>query len=913
VRNAWHEALASSRTRQEASASSRLIDAATAGVVALSAFTVYVVTLAPGLIGITDTPKFQFIGRILGTAHNPGYPLYVMVSHLFGYLPVGTLAYRINLMSAVFGAASCGLLYVCARQLDANRWVAACAGLGFGFGATIWYSATIAEVYTFNGCLVAAIVAALLAWQRSGRTAWFFGAVAVFALSLGLHTTVLFLVPAIALFACLVAPRFALRPKTIVAAAGIVALGLMQYLFIIIRTRQGAWVETPATTVADLARAITGSDYFRAIMPRGARQALTGRGPLVWQGFVEELSVAGVALALAGIIVLWRRSKPALALATVGLAPFAAFAIVYDVGLFHVFLVPAFVMSWLLAAAGAQGLADLLRARAGPRSAAAAIALVALIPAWQIVRNFETHDLSHSFADMRFFDALMQALPDRSALLSEDFLVDRMVYYKRLGEEAWRGRRVEAPLPLEVARIERLWREGYGIFAFPKTARLLRLFDGLEFEYSPVDLRSDGIDRYLAELPRGFIVAIAVPAVHLRTFLNNGHLPLEEIGYRDSLRGLDVVGVAVVGITGGRAAESVVHPINASLRLDARTLRLPLPIVVEAGQEVASIQVGGREVLRTAAGLAAASWRKDGGLDAAFVVPAASPRAPTPPTPLSVHRMRALRTRQTIGDAPVDLTSALATGNLIARTDTGRSHLVLYAGRRQALAPVLLDGSARSWPEFDIRSFTDNRVELRRSLDSDSMPADPRLLAMPYVYRVSLATDFSGPAGILFSTGGVPDVAYGRTVSGSPVKVYGPDIGSHLLPVDGSTRMLVMANNHHGHLVGAGWSPVQADAAGPYRETSAEEAELLLPMTRPSALRIGIQLEPRPRAGVPPLEAQLRFNGSLLPSIALAPGWRRYWWDVPAGVCCGQVNSAVIVVSPAGGRIAVSDLLIENR
>src|SRR5262245_37110333 len=90
-------------------------DIALACAAAVASLAVYVVTLAPGLIAITDTPKFQFIGRILGTAHPPGYPLYVMVSHLFGYLPVGTLAYRINLMSAVFSATACGLIVVAAR------------------------------------------------------------------------------------------------------------------------------------------------------------------------------------------------------------------------------------------------------------------------------------------------------------------------------------------------------------------------------------------------------------------------------------------------------------------------------------------------------------------------------------------------------------------------------------------------------------------------------------------------------------------------------------------------------------------------------------------------------------------------------------------------------------------------------
>jgi len=64
------------------------------------ALSLYVMTMAPGLIAIEDTPKFQFIGRILGTAHPPGYPFYVVVSHLFGWVPLGNLAWRINLLSA---------------------------------------------------------------------------------------------------------------------------------------------------------------------------------------------------------------------------------------------------------------------------------------------------------------------------------------------------------------------------------------------------------------------------------------------------------------------------------------------------------------------------------------------------------------------------------------------------------------------------------------------------------------------------------------------------------------------------------------------------------------------------------------------------------------------------------------------
>jgi hypothetical protein len=37
------------------------------------ALSLYVLTLQPDLGGPEDTPKFQFLGHVLGTAHPPGY------------------------------------------------------------------------------------------------------------------------------------------------------------------------------------------------------------------------------------------------------------------------------------------------------------------------------------------------------------------------------------------------------------------------------------------------------------------------------------------------------------------------------------------------------------------------------------------------------------------------------------------------------------------------------------------------------------------------------------------------------------------------------------------------------------------------------------------------------------------------
>ena len=80
--------------------------AAAVGVIAVA---VYVRTLTPGMIPISDTPALQFVGRVLGVAHNPGYPTYVLLTYSFSYLPVGSLAYQINLFSALLGGLTAAL------------------------------------------------------------------------------------------------------------------------------------------------------------------------------------------------------------------------------------------------------------------------------------------------------------------------------------------------------------------------------------------------------------------------------------------------------------------------------------------------------------------------------------------------------------------------------------------------------------------------------------------------------------------------------------------------------------------------------------------------------------------------------------------------------------------------------------
>ena len=152
----------------------------------------------PGLFGLGDAAKFAFVGKILGTPHAPGYPLYVMVSHLFSYIPLGTLAYRMNVLSALLAAVAVAISTSPDGCSGSSAPVALATSLALGFGHAFWSKALYAKGYTLNAALVAAGFLFLLTWGQSRERRHLYAAIAIFALSSGNHLIVIALVPALA-------------------------------------------------------------------------------------------------------------------------------------------------------------------------------------------------------------------------------------------------------------------------------------------------------------------------------------------------------------------------------------------------------------------------------------------------------------------------------------------------------------------------------------------------------------------------------------------------------------------------------------------------------------------------------------------------------------------------------------------
>ncbi len=205
--------------------------------VGLLALAVYVQTLLPS-VGWGDIARFQYVAQVWGVPHRFGYPLYVALSRLFGYLPMGDVAYRINLMSAVFAALAAVTVCLIVLRL-ADDWVAgASAGLSFAFSRALWGQAVVAEVYALNAFLIGAVVLVLLAWHQTRRPALLYLGIGLYALSFGNHMTVVTLVPAVIYLLLATDYRVLLRPKQMATLVGLVLLGALQYLYVIIRAQQ---------------------------------------------------------------------------------------------------------------------------------------------------------------------------------------------------------------------------------------------------------------------------------------------------------------------------------------------------------------------------------------------------------------------------------------------------------------------------------------------------------------------------------------------------------------------------------------------------------------------------------------------------------------------------------------------------
>jgi hypothetical protein len=373
-----------------------------AGAVAAVLFLLYALS-SSRTVALEDDGLFILSSYFLGIEHPPGYPLHTLLGKLFTLLPLGSVAYRVHLLSALFGALACGLLWMCARTLAEGRVPAYLAALGLGLAPVFWAQSVIAEVYTLNAFFFVLMVwlglraslgplnvqllyAKLLYWMAL-----------VFGLSLSNHWPLMLLVaPG---FAILLWPLRAELVKRIGALSWLVIIGLAPYAWLIYRSWRALPISFygPLETLPEIWFFISRAGYA------GVDTSLSA-GWLDRIRFMEffggqlllQLAVAGTLLAAAGFAVQWRALgyRVAAFLTAAFLMPSVVLLMLlrfdYDYlskYVFHVYPLPSYVVAALWMALGFAWLARRLALRPAHRAAAAAVVL-ALIAAAGARANF---------------------------------------------------------------------------------------------------------------------------------------------------------------------------------------------------------------------------------------------------------------------------------------------------------------------------------------------------------------------------------------------------------------------------------------------------------------------------------------------------------------------------------------------
>ena len=369
-------------------------------------FAVYLLSLPP-TITFEDSGQIITAAATLGISHPSGYPLESHLGQLFTLVPLGRIAWRVNLASAAAATACCFLLYLLLRQLflelDARARVAAAASaaaaaVAFGLSRTFWSQAVVTEAYAVNALGLAAVLYAAFNFARTRDPRW--GYLAAFAggLTLGAHTSSTIISIPVAIYLIW---RFRKVPGlwAAFAAFAFALLGAAIYLYLPLRAAQGPAIDwgdprTLARAYAHVTRRIYGGpEPVRLLF---LPHQLLELGKFLWWEFTPP----GVVAVAAGVFVaLKRRPAPWVFLFFLLLltGPLATVALVlllqaHQIPGIQVWVIPFFLFSSLFL--GLTLFEITRRQRAWVRRAGyAAVAAAAILPLafnfyWNDYRNF---------------------------------------------------------------------------------------------------------------------------------------------------------------------------------------------------------------------------------------------------------------------------------------------------------------------------------------------------------------------------------------------------------------------------------------------------------------------------------------------------------------------------------------------
>ena len=400
--------------------------------VALAALLLYTCTLGPTITG-EDSGEFVAAAYTLGIPHPPGYPLYCLIGHLFTYLPMGEVAWRVNFMSAFFGAAAVFIVSLLVVCLTRNRFAAVGAGLALTCSRELWAQSVIAEVYSMNAFFFALCLLLLLLWREARRPRQLYVFAVLFGLGMTVHYTFALLAPLFALYVfctdrCI--PVQALRGKQLRLATYPMlclvasATFLLVFLYLPIRSRTNPPVDWGNPETLENMYHVIRRTQFEFMFHQYPRSVARLLGQLAVYGrfWLGEFLPLGALIGVWGLLVLLRR-RPGYAMMLLGSALAVVVGFCYWqnfeqtrewLWVMRVFGIPAYMVT---AVGIGVGLETLWRRGGGFRAAAVLVAV--LVVAGPLGAHWRRNDKSDYFWTRDYGVNILESLPPDAIYVSQ--------------------------------------------------------------------------------------------------------------------------------------------------------------------------------------------------------------------------------------------------------------------------------------------------------------------------------------------------------------------------------------------------------------------------------------------------------------------------------------------------------------
>ena len=807
-----------------------------AAATALIILAFFVLTLRPDVGGTEDSPKFQFVGRALGTSHSPGYPFYSLITYVFGFIPVRNLAYRINLFSAVCGALACACVYLTARRLGVTRLLSLAAAAAAATSYPLWSNSVTAEVYALGAFLSALSILLVIGFGQTGQLWRLYAGCAAWACGFGNHLTIAAILPA-ALAYGVWKDRRVLQPRIALTAAAIGIAGVLQYAFIAIRTLQGApYLEARATTIMGVFDVIIARDVSWARFYQAQTTVAQIEVPMLLNGVREHMGNIPIALLLLAIVIGIRR-RNAEVLVVVGAAAGTLGFIANLWGDVVGFITPVCVQLFPLAALGLQEVASMVSA--SPRAIPAAGAIAMIFPVVQGVLLWPSIDALRQPGEGPAVRALYSHLPSSSAIVVENYWLARHVNYMHFSGEV-RPDPNPRVLDNDVVDVQTAVTDGLTVFAFEGATQWLH---AQGFEFAPTRMARQPLSAWLAQQKRGTVVIAAAAG---------RAMPFDWLPKSDRAQRPGAYSVLITTVGGDTAIDQNDTAVKVTrLAGDGRAMTI---LADDAGPQIA---LGDDVIVAVDRGMAIAAFSPDGSVLGRWTF--AVDEAPGFEFPPFAYQLTGVNPHCVAvpANTPVDVTSALVDGR----------------------ASIGVDGYGKGTISLEGATLERGRLWITHGRGETSIDAARKTLVLNGYQgtRPVFAVTAPPPAGVVTATLHSDQITTARLCRVSVPSL--PDTGA--LAVD------AMRDG----FFGAGWHLAERAGTQQYR-WSGRHSTLTWHMERSDDVRMRLHVRPAHANGAT-LSASI--NGRELPACSLKAGqWSDCTFTLPAAAVVNGVNQLTL-------------------